>query len=308
MNCFLRRSAFATFVFLLFCNVQSAHGSETLDVVYPLRVAQEKGPHDFVKETLKLVLQKSGVPFHMRPSATPMQQTRAVKELQEHEELTILWAGTSPELERKFLPIRVPIMRGLLGYRLFIIHRDQQPVFDKIRTIEQLWSMHAGQGLGWSDIRILENANLTVTEAPYELIFKLIDIGRLDYFPRGLLEIEPELREFGRDNPNITIEKRLLLVYPFSMFFFVNRENTALADAISRGFEVAYADGSFERLFNQHPNIRSALQMADISNRNRIDIPNPFTTPETSQIPDRYWYKNDLHSYHEGAFTTDMTE
>ncbi|MBX2832076.1 MAG: hypothetical protein KTR23_13195 [Rhodospirillales bacterium] len=268
-----------------------------LDVVYPLRVEAEKGPHDFILATLKLALDKSERRYEMRASDIPMQQTRAMEHLRTGKDITVYWAGTSPEFEAEFQPIRMPIMRGLLGYRLFIIHKDQQSRFNEIETVSQLSHLTAGQGLGWSDIQILENAGLPVSAAPYEYVFSLVNSKRLDYFPRGVTEAFPELKEFGPENPNIAIEKRLLLVYPFAMFFFVNKDNPDLANAITTGFEKAYMDGSFQALFSQHPHIRSIIDGAHLSTRTRLEIPNPFLTAETRRIPEKYWYKEESILY-----------
>ncbi len=115
-----------------------AQPEQPLNVIYPLRVEAEKGPHDFILATLKLVLDKSEIPYKMRPTSIPMQQTRAMERLKDGKDVTIYWAGTSPEFETEFLPIRIPIMRGLLGYRLMIIRKDRQKIFDTIMTLSQL--------------------------------------------------------------------------------------------------------------------------------------------------------------------------
>ncbi|WP_417816146.1 hypothetical protein [Thalassospira alkalitolerans] len=270
-----------------------AQPEQPLNVIYPLRVEAEKGPHDFILATLKLVLDKSEIPYKMRPTSIPMQQTRAMERLKDGKDVTIYWAGTSPEFETEFLPIRIPIMRGLLGYRLMIIRKDRQKIFDTIMTLSQLAPLHAGQGLGWADIEILKNAGLSVTAAPYEHVFKLINAGRLDYFPRGITEAFPEIREFGPENPDITVEENLVLVYPFAMFFFVNKDNPELANAVTLGFQKAYEDGSFLALFARHPHIRAIIDQAHLSQRTRIDIANPFLTTATKEIPARYWYQAD---------------
>ena len=40
--------------------------------------------------------------------------------------------GTNQLREKKYLPIRIPIQRGLLGYRVFLIHKDNVALFKSI--------------------------------------------------------------------------------------------------------------------------------------------------------------------------------
>lgn len=275
--------------FLLFwtCGV----AADPLEVIYPKRYGADKGRDTYPVAVLRLVLEKSGRPFNMRSSNAEMTQRRALLSLEQDKEVTIAWVGTSDIYEKRFRPIRFPIYRGLLGYRLFIIHKGQQPIFDKVTTLERLSHFRAGQGSGWADIEILENAGLTVHAAPYDSVIKLINERRIDYFPRGVNEAYPEVAAQHARYPDLTVEDRLLLVYPFALFFFVNKNNEELALAVEDGFRHAYEDGSFVAFFEEHPHITQILTQAGLNQRIRFDIPNPFLTPETQSIPGQYWYR-----------------
>ncbi|MFX7117545.1 hypothetical protein ABTH95_20035, partial [Acinetobacter baumannii] len=79
--------------------------------------------------------------------------------------------------------------------------------------------------------------------------------------------------------PGLAIEPRLALVYDrAAIFFFVNRQNLALYQAIKDGLEAAYADGGFLDLFARHPDIRAGLAMA-AQDRRLLKIANPALTP-----------------------------
>lgn len=49
--------------------------------------------------------------------------------LRANEVIGVLWTVTSPERERLLIPVRIPIDRGVYGWRLFLIHADAQPRF-----------------------------------------------------------------------------------------------------------------------------------------------------------------------------------
>jgi hypothetical protein len=55
---------------------------------------------------------------------------------------------TSLEREGILLLVHIPLLKGLLGSRIFIIRKDQQTEFAAIETQGQLKSYTTGQGDG----------------------------------------------------------------------------------------------------------------------------------------------------------------
>ncbi len=178
-----------------------------------------------------------------------------------------------------------------MGYRLFIIHPERQSRFDQVTTLADLAKYTALQGTGWADIDILEAAGLPVQGMDYGTIFRLINLNRADYFPTGATEVLGELKKFSKDMPNLRLEKNLVLIYPFAMFYFVNKKNQRLHDVIYEGLINAHADGSYEKLFKSHPSISKVLKEAMLSKRRRLEVDNPLMSDEIKQIDARYWYR-----------------
>ena len=265
---------------------------ESLNVVVPDQVGPE-ARHSYVLETLRLVLDKSGHPYVLSQSQNEMTQLRFVKDLEKNNEITVIWAGTSPELEEILIPIRIPVYRGLLGYRLFLIHQDNQEDFSNVKNLRDLRQYRAGQGIGWSDVEILANAGLMVNEATYEDTLSLLTHKRIDYFPRGVNEAFPEHKAVELKHPDITVETSLMLHYPFAMYFFVNQGNPRMAKAIEEGFLKAYEDGSFQDLFNSHPDIQDVFRRGRLQERTIIEIDNPRMSEETRNLPELFLYSFD---------------
>jgi hypothetical protein len=239
---------------------------------------------------LKFILDKSGVPYTITFADIGITtQAREVALLKGNDRINIGWYGTSAELEHDLVPVRYPIWRGLLGHRVFIINKSSQPAFDKVNTLEDLQKFRGEQGIGWSDIQILEASGLRQEQDPKDIIFAKINAGRTDYFARGITEAFREIEIVGNDFPNLVVEKHLLLVYRFAAFFFTNKDNPELSHALEEGFRRAYADGSFLKFFNSYPAVKTVLAKANLKDRVRIDIPNPLLTPETRAIPEMYW-------------------
>jgi hypothetical protein len=244
----------------------------------------------FQMGVLKLVLDKTEVPYTLEISKTKMEQTRIIESIA-NKTFDLYWMGTSKSLEEKLLPIRYPIFRGLIGYRLFIINKADQTKFKSITDLTALQRLTGSQGYGWSDIEILENSGLKQIPAEYENIFKLIHNGnRVDYFSRAISEAFEEVETRSNLYSNLAVDEQVLLVYPFALLFFTNRENSELAELLTEGFEKAYEDGSFNEFFYNHEIIKKMFENANLESRIRIDIPNPLLTEETAAIPKKYWH------------------
>jgi ABC-type amino acid transport substrate-binding protein len=244
---------------------------------------------DYAVKLLELALARSGRDYVLQPTEAGMTQARAAREL-ELGNIDLIWAGTSAEYEQRFRPVRIPVLRGLDGYRICIIGRDRQAAFSAVTSLDDLRGLSIGQGAGWSDVTILEAAGFDVVLAPYESLFAMVERERFDCFLRGVHEAPREVAEHQAEHPGIALESEVLLVYPFTSFFFVNRDDAALAEALETGLEAAYDDGSFMALFNAHPAITAIFAEAHMEGRRRFDIPNPLLTEATRNIPDRYWH------------------
>ncbi|MDZ5650556.1 transporter substrate-binding domain-containing protein [Nitrospirillum sp. BR 11828] len=238
---------------------------------------------------LRLALDKMGVRYELRPSERVMGHSRAIAALRAGAEVNIVWTGTTAEMERELNPIRMPLTRGLLGHRLFIIRKADQDRFSAVRTLEDLRRLTAVQGMGWPDVDIMRAAGLPVEALRYDLLYSVLQHGRVDYLPRSAFEIYGELASRQAAFPDLTVEKSLVLVYPFDMYFFTRKEDSALARIVERGLLQAYQDGSFLKYFNNAPFIRQLMANADLEGRRRIVIPNPLQSPETAALPSNYW-------------------
>ena len=62
-------------------------------------------------------------------------------------------------------PIRIPLFKGLFGYRVLLIRKQEQARFDQINTQQDLAKFLGGQGTHWPDTLILQANGLRVTTA-----------------------------------------------------------------------------------------------------------------------------------------------
>ncbi|NDV27929.1 amino acid ABC transporter substrate-binding protein [Desulfovibrio sp. JC010] len=238
---------------------------------------------DYNLDLLKLALDKS-VPkygdYKLKIYDLPTEQLRALRLMKDGRGIDLTWSMTSKEREKEFLPIRIPMQKGLLAHRIFLIKPKDQHAFNKVKNVEDLKKFRAGQGYDWPDTEILQKNGLpTTTCSRYQFCFIMLNEKRFDYFPRGVCEPWGEIKEHL--DMDLTVEKTILLRYPSPLYFFVSRDNPALAKRVEYGLRLALKDGSFDKLFYNHPMMKEAFEKAKLSQRKIIDIENPNLPPET---------------------------
>lgn len=249
-------------------------------------MANDKRGH-YPIELLKLALAKSGQDYRATPSKYNLPQFRTLRHLQMGKGIDVVWTLSSPEREQALLPIRIPIDRGLIGWRLLLISKNDEQAFAHLQNIEQLKSLRAGQGHDWPDYPILRDNGFNVSgSASYEGLFQMLMRGRIRYFPRSLTEIQPELD--SHPEMNLTIAPKWVLYYPAPLYFFVRKDNVQLATAIEQGLEIAIRDGSMRTLFTQH--FAAEIASAQLHERTIVPVNNPLLTAETPLARWDLWF------------------
>ncbi|OOF14395.1 MULTISPECIES: hypothetical protein [Salinivibrio] len=215
-------------------------------------------------------------------------QSRKVEMLKQGR-LTVDWLGADRTLESELLPIRYPVFRGLLGHRLFITNQATEPKLAQISDQAGLNNLTMIQGQGWADVKVLQSAGFRVREiSSFENIFKAVDTGRADLFPRALIEPFSELAERPQ-YANLLVDPHLMLIYRFPMFLFVSPQNPEVATMLNDAFAAAYQDGSFIEFFENAPLVKETFEKANIGERTFIRVDNPHLSNETQAIDDKFW-------------------
>lgn len=266
-------------------------------VVYPAyEQANEVRFHDLL-DILRAALKRTEPqfgPYEMTPSHTGMNEARYLIELGKGESINIAWSSTSVAKETEFLPIRIPLRKGLLGYRVALIAKEKQAQIDTIKTSDDLKKLTTGQGIGWGDVKLYRANGFSVTEAPYNDLFALTANARIDLFPRGIGEIFAEYAAQKDRNPNLAIEKNLLIYYPWPYYFFFNKKDAALKHRVETGIRMMLKDGSFDALFKKHND--AAIKQATLKGRRIIRIRNELLPPDTPTDP-ALWFDPAKYPY-----------
>jgi len=223
----------------------------------------------------------------LSPQFTTVTQDRGLALLQEGR-IDVVSVPTTLQRERDLRPVRFDILRGLLGYRVLLIRKQQQADFAAVQTPEELRRFRLGFGSQWADLPLLQYNGFNVIAAPqYESLFGMLVRERFDAFPRGLNEAWQELSERQTDFPDLMVEPTLALNYPWPVYFFVRQGNQPLAERLQRGLMKAEADGSMHQLFMRHHG--HLLQQANLTKRRLFQLVNPALPPGTPKTDTSWW-------------------
>ncbi|WP_295995592.1 transporter substrate-binding domain-containing protein [Rugamonas sp.] len=257
------------------------------DVTYPRpeSLADERASYPLA--LLKLSLKKAGDHYRLAASPVRMQQGRSLRLLEQGQGIDVVWTVTSQAREDAFLPVRIPIDRGLIGWRLLLIRPEDRALFAPLATAAALAPLRAGQGHDWPDTDVLRaNGYAVYTSSSYERLFKMLESGHVQYFPRAVTEIWKEI-EARKDAP-LAVADGIVLHYPEALYFFVNKSNTALAAAIEQGLRIAIADGAMTALFQRY--YGAAIARADLAHRTVLTLANPLLPAATPLADQSLWF------------------
>lgn len=260
---------------------------------------QESYYHDL----LRLILERTEAEFGpctIAQTGQMLTRMRSAALISRNQGVDLLWGSATIEREALLQPIRIPLLKGLMGYKIFLIHPDDQPVFSQVKNLEDLQTLRAGQGADWPDVEILLRNNIpVVSSANYEALYKMLAAKRFDFFPRGANQILSELRH--NNDKNITVERDLVLAFPSPLYFYVKKDNETLARRIEKGLRDMMLDGSYDRYFYRHPLIMDAILNLHLQERNVIHISNPLLPPGTPREPQEDWM-NKVKQYNPEIF------
>lgn len=268
---------------LLILRVEAA----TWVITYPQLTTEEDIRNAYPLKLMALALDKTGVSYELRPSSKPMHQARAVKRLEENLEINVGWVMTDLTREQQLLPIRIPIAKGLIGWRMFVTPENTAFMNADINSLSDLLKYEPVQGIAWPDTKILQaNGFNVVTARDYTEAKNIIVAKQADFFPRSVIEIDQEIGQ--NTYRSLSYRKDIAVQYPSAMYFFVNKRNVTLAKLIETGLQRAIADGSFDALFIEH--FADILERMHINDVQYFTLNNPLLPPLTPIDNPSLWY------------------
>ena len=265
--------------------------AETTQIIrYPRLSALNDPQGEYILELLRQAIKNSGQSYQLIANEDPMQQARAIYEMTTGTGgIDIWWTMTTNERETQLIPIRIPIDKGLIGWRIPLVTMQNSDLLRNVKSIKDLNAFIAGQELDWPDVAILKNNGLLVnTSTSYEPLFNMLKAGRFDYFPRSVFEIQKEVDSHPKHS--LAIDKNIILHYPAAVYFFVTPRERKMAEDLQNGLEEMIKNGSFEKIFQKH--LQVTIKQANIKQRIVIELTNPLLSTEKLPLnKPELWYR-----------------
>ncbi|TQF66844.1 hypothetical protein [Pseudoalteromonas luteoviolacea] len=251
--------------------------------------SEHDSTHNYYIGLIELAFEKLNKPIRIQFSPY-MVQDRALSELQSGRLIDLYWAGTNHQRESELGVVRIPLNKGLLGYRVFTIHKDNEQFFSEIKSIKSLKNISMCQGQHWPDTDIMLAAGLSITtNVIYENMFKQVYAGRCKAFPRGINEAFSEVASRNKIMPDLMVFDDLILHYRFPMYFFTHKDNKQLINDLKSGLTLALKDGSFDHYMKTHPATKHLFPLSQWDNKTILTINNPFLSQSTPTDNKELW-------------------
>lgn len=262
------------FVALLSCSLLVAAAPRPYIVDVPTSAAEA----GYFSDLLLLVLNASKASdeqIEIRYAQDQLSQARWVAAVAQGQGNTILWTMTSKAREEALRPIRFPLMKGLMGYRVLVIRKGDEALYANLKTQQDFEALTAGQGMHWPDTGILRaNGFHTVEALSKEHLYKMLAAKRFDFFPRGITEIPGEQALINAHA--LRVVPHVLLHYSADLYFFVNKANTELAERLERGWAIVLKNGDYEKFFLSYEHMRTAVEFLSEHHYTLIELNNPY--------------------------------
>ncbi len=214
----------------------------------------------------------------------PMEQNEALHSLLQQQGLNIMSVATSAQWDQQFITLRFPILKGLLGYRVCLMRKNDALRFKDLRTAFDFKQQNVKvcQGSDWPDMNILTaNGIPVVGSTQYSALFTMLQEGQCDCFLRGSQEIVPEYQKFAE---TLEIESSIMVRYIQPGVVYVHKSKPELATRLELGLLRALEDGSYDALL--HRLLSDQLKQLNLSGRREIFLNHPDPSPELEAFDD----------------------
>jgi ABC-type amino acid transport substrate-binding protein len=230
-------------------------------------------------------------PYVLEASAFMTEKRQAFELASGTGRLTVMYLGTTPELERTLIPVRIPVDKNLGGYCVFLVRKQRRDELARVRSLEDLRRFTYGLGLGWIDVDILRASGFqVVTGSSYDGLFEMLVNRRFDVFPRAAVEVIDEYEQRKAAMPDLAIEDSLVFYYPLPMYFWFSKtdEGRRLAARAEEGMRLMLADGTYDQIFADFQG--SKIARLRLKERRIFKIANPLLGPSTPFADKRLWF------------------
>jgi hypothetical protein len=192
-------------------------------------------------------------------------------------------AGNTKLAAEKKILIPLPLMKGLLGYRILIIRAADKEKFAAIKSAQQLQQLRLGIPSTWADAELFRQNGYKVEEkGSFDDLFTRLENNEFDYVSFGANEVAGVFAQRAAQSGKLIVDSSLLVYYPFPLVFYVNPNNKALAQQVTQGLQTIISNGELDAIFNRY--FGAELKLLNLSGRTKITLKNSILPAEMADF------------------------
>ena len=242
---------------------------------------------DYYVELLQLAFSyPCAAHYQLQASGLDLPKKRAFDLMNDHAGIDIMYGSASTDRLRHYQAVPFPILRGLMGLRIALV--SDKNILAQVHSVAALAQLRVGQFTSWSDTAILQANRFNVEPvSDVEGLYKMLALGRIDYFPRSVLEVQQNQQQHAE--LQLHIDPHILLHYPTATYYYVAKDNSGLAEALLCGLEKAQTDGALNQLFERY--YGGLLQQLNVKQRRVFNLQNPLLPADVPLQRQELWYE-----------------
>ncbi|MEL4250258.1 hypothetical protein AAEH72_04400 [Shewanella xiamenensis] len=231
--------------------IPNSHAVDTFKMNPP--ESENDHRYQYTYDLLTLIIEATNNDFgvaSIQISDDIMSRNRIFRGLLEGKTVNVIAEASNSQWDEQLIPIKIPIRKGIQGFRVFIIKKQNLPIMANINTLAQLMALDTGSGSQWSSKAAMQNAGFNVIESiQYDNLFNMLSMGRFITFGRGVNEAFQEVEQFKQQYPDLVVDDNILLHIPLATYYYVAPNQPHLATRIQEGLKRIIANGKFDELF-----------------------------------------------------------
>jgi hypothetical protein len=228
-------------------------------------------------------------PLEIKTTSQYMEREYELGAIARGDEIQIAIQSPNIEWEKRALTIFIPTDKGMTGCKIFLIRKDSQKIFDKVKTLADLKKIPLGVNAGWTTTIAMQAEGFNLVKGTsYKDLFPMLMNGRFDGIVRGVNEFQGEYESHKEEFPDLAIEQHVSLCFPNPQYIFITPKRPDLLRRFETGMMKIVDNGDLDAL------LAPEIATANYANRVKfyIDRNAALTTPEDIKAMKikKYWF------------------
>lgn len=275
------------FIITLCCSLLSvAVIAKTNIIISETQNAQDRYAKSLL---LKSLSENNALHYQIVSTNTIRGNKQALKQALTEGEVTLMWQATSNQLEEDFHAIKIPIYKGLDGYQIVFMNKDQHQHLGRYLTPTKLKKYTFGQLRGSESASTLVSNGLKIhTSNKVTNLVHMLEGGRFDMLPVSLLSFDTyrnTIEQAGFKNDILAYP--VALAYKQPVYYFTN--DAKLARHIERGLKVLIDSGEFDAYFYQQRFVQKAMTALNDDDLNIVQLQNKGLPKDAPIAQSHFW-------------------